>query len=53
MINKHELQIIFEQLKMRLHCVKRIPIPVFQITVKIFPENLQNREELLEFLNIY
>ena len=44
---------MFEKFKVNLNCVKRIPLPVFQITVKVFPERIKNKEELLEFLNIY
>lgn len=53
MITKEELRIILEKVKIKLNCVIRIPMPVFHITTKVFPEDLKGKNDIDEFLRIY
>jgi hypothetical protein len=44
---------IMEKARIALMGVKRIPMPVFEFSVKVFPEDLKSEQALLEFLSVY
>ena len=53
MLSAEDISVLFEKFRIELHCVKRIPMPVFEIAIKLIPECLRNDNTFEEFLKCY